>query len=131
LNSENLTVNLIEESILKFSKNGLFDKMPVEPAPLPKVEPAPTSKVEPEPKVEPAPTSKVEPEPVPAPKVDEIPETEPDEEGIVVEDFEYKGVLYYIDNTTGDIYARYENDDVGDLVGNRDVKGKVKFLKKK
>ena len=116
LNSENLTVNLIEESILKFSKKDSLNEMVADSAPTTKVEPVPVPKVE----LEPIP--KVEP--VPAPKV------EPDEEGIVVEDFEYRGVLYYIDNTTGDIYARYENDDVGDLVGNRE-KGKVKFLKKK
>ena len=131
LNSENLTVNLIEESILKFSKKDTFDEMVVEPTPLPapKVEPLP--KVESIPKVEPLPVPAPKVEPVPVPKVEPLPKVEPDEEGIVVEDFEYRGVLYYIDNTTGDIYARYENDDVGDLVGNRDIKGKVKFLKKK
>ena len=53
------------------------------------------------------------------------------EDGIVVEDYEYKGVLYYIDNATGDIYARLQNDDVGNLIGQRDNKGKVKFQKKK
>ena len=57
---------------------------------------------------------------------------QPDEEdGVVVEDFEYKGILYYIDNISGDIYSRLENDDVGDLIGHRDNKGKVKFQKKK
>ena len=54
-----------------------------------------------------------------------------EEDGVLVEDFEYKGILYYIDNTSGDIYSRLENDDVGDLIGHRDNKGKVKFQKKK
>jgi hypothetical protein len=54
-----------------------------------------------------------------------------EEEGTVVEDFEYKGILYYIDNLSGDIYARLENDEVGDLIGNKDNRGKVKFQKKK
>ncbi len=54
-----------------------------------------------------------------------------EEDGVVVEDFEYKGILYYIDNMSGDIYSRLENDDVGDLIGHRDNKGKVKFQKKK
>jgi hypothetical protein len=54
-----------------------------------------------------------------------------EEEGTVVEDFEYKGILYYIDNLSGDIYARLENDEVGDLIGHKDNRGKVKFQKKK
>ena len=58
-------------------------------------------------------------------------EAEAEEEGTVVEDFEYKGILYYIDNLSGDIYARLENDEVGDLIGHKDNKGKVKFQKKK
>ena len=58
-------------------------------------------------------------------------EAEAEEEGTVVEDFEYKGMLYYIDNLSGDIYARLENDEVGDLIGHKDNKGKVKFQKKK
>ena len=54
-----------------------------------------------------------------------------EEEGTVVEDFEYKGILYYIDNLSGDIYARLENDEVGDLIGHKDNRGRVKFQKKK
>jgi chromosome segregation ATPase len=54
-----------------------------------------------------------------------------EEDGIVVEDFEYKGVLYYIHNQSGDIYSRLANDDVGDVIGLRDKNGKVRMHKKK
>jgi len=58
-------------------------------------------------------------------------EEEEEEEGIVVEDFEYKGKLYYIDNTSGDIYSRLANDEVGDVVGIRDKNGRVRMNQKK
>jgi hypothetical protein len=56
---------------------------------------------------------------------------EEEEDGVVVEDFEYKGKLYYIDNQSGDIYSRLANDEVGDVVGIRDKNGKVRITQKK
>ncbi len=56
---------------------------------------------------------------------------EEEEEGVVVEDFEYRGKLYYIDNQSGDIYSRLANDEVGDVVGSRDKNGKVRITQKK
>jgi hypothetical protein len=49
------------------------------------------------------------------------------EEGIEVDLFEYKGKQYYIDNNSGDIYAKLEDDEVGDVIGYRTEKGIVKF----
>lgn len=62
--------------------------------------------------------------------VDEIVKEEEDD-GIVVEDFEFKGALYYIDNQSGDVYSRLANDDVGDIIGQKDKNGKVRMHKKK
>jgi hypothetical protein len=93
------------------------------------------------PKVE---TPKVEIPKVETPKVETpVPETnvnkndndnleEPTEEGIEVDIFNYKGKQYYIDNNSGDIYAKLEDDEVGDIIGYRNEKGIVKFgLRKK
>ena len=57
--------------------------------------------------------------------------TEEEGEEVYVEDFTYKGVLYYLDKGTGEIYSRLENDEVGEVVGILDSKGKVKITKKK
>jgi hypothetical protein len=63
---------------------------------------------------------------------DEAEEEPQEEEGIEVIDFSYKGHMYYIDNASGDIYARLEDDEVGDIIGYKDEKGRVKFgLRKK
>ncbi len=59
------------------------------------------------------------------------PPIEEEEDGVVVEDFEYKGKLYYIDNHSGYIYSRLANDEVGDVVGIRDKNGKVRITQKK
>jgi ribosomal protein L12E/L44/L45/RPP1/RPP2 len=56
---------------------------------------------------------------------------EEDEEFISVEDFEYKGVLYYIHAQSGDIYSRLANDEVGDIIGQKDKNGKVRMQRKK
>jgi hypothetical protein len=57
---------------------------------------------------------------------------EPIEEGIEVDIFNYKGKQYYIDNNSGDIYAKLEDDEVGDIIGYKNEKGIVKFgLRKK
>jgi len=54
------------------------------------------------------------------------------EESIEVDIFNYKGKQYYIDNNSGDIYAKLEDDEVGDIIGYRNEKGIVKFgLRKK
>ena len=49
------------------------------------------------------------------------------EEGIEVNNFDYKGKQYYIDDKSGDIYAKLEDDEVGDIIGYRTEKGIVKF----
>lgn len=54
------------------------------------------------------------------------------EESIEVDIFNYKGKQYYIDNNSGDIYAKLEDDEVGDIIGFKNEKGIVKFgLRKK
>jgi hypothetical protein len=65
------------------------------------------------------------------------PELEPDkadeEEQTEVEDFEYRGKMYYIDRSTGDIYAKLEDDEVGDIIGHLEIinsKQKVSWNKK-
>jgi len=71
-------------------------------------------------------------EPEPEPHEPEEPE-EPEEEQTEVEDFEYRGKMYYIDRSTGDIYAREEDDEVGDIIGHLDTinsKQKVSWNKK-
>lgn len=50
-----------------------------------------------------------------------------EEEGVEVVDFEHKGVMYYLDPETGDIYARLEDDEVGDIIGKKAKNGRVKF----
>ena len=75
-------------------------------------------------KGKPAPVAVVAEEPAPVAVGEE-------DDGIVVEDFEYKGKLYYIDNQSGDIYSRLANDEVGDVVGVRDKNGKVRITQKK
>jgi hypothetical protein len=71
-------------------------------------------------------------QPVPVVVAEEpSPPIEEEEDGVVVEDFEYKGKLYYIDNQNGDIYSRLANDEVGDVVGIRDKNGKVRITQKK
>ena len=55
------------------------------------------------------------------------------EEQTEVEDFEYRGKMYYIDRSTGDIYAKLEDDDVGDIIGHLETinsKQKVTWIKK-
>jgi hypothetical protein len=55
------------------------------------------------------------------------------EEQTEVEDFEYRGKMYYIDRSTGDIYAKLEDDDVGDIIGHLETinsKQKVSWIKK-
>lgn len=63
------------------------------------------------------------------------PEPEPEsiieeEESIEVEDLEYNGKIYYVDNNKN-IYNRLENDDIGEIIGIVDIKGKVKLNKKR
>jgi hypothetical protein len=56
-----------------------------------------------------------------------------DVEQTEVEDFEYRGKMYYIDRSTGDIYAKLEDDEVGDIIGHLDIinlKQKVTWNKK-
>ena len=53
------------------------------------------------------------------------------EEEVEVEDFTYKGVMYYLDRGTGEIFSRLESDEVGDVIGVLDAKGRVKFNRKK
>jgi hypothetical protein len=58
---------------------------------------------------------------------------EEDLEQTEVEDFEYRGKVYYIDRSTGDIYAKLEDDEVGDIIGHLDIinlKQKVTWNKK-
>lgn len=52
------------------------------------------------------------------------------EECIEVEDLEYNGKLYYVDNNKY-IYNRLEDDDVGEIIGIIDAKGKIKLNKKR
>jgi hypothetical protein len=59
---------------------------------------------------------------------DEIIEEE--EECIEVEDLEYNGKIYYVDNNKN-IYNRLENDEIGEIIGIVDSKGKVKLNKKR
>jgi hypothetical protein len=59
----------------------------------------------------------------------EIPDEE-EEECIEVEDLEYNGKIYYVDNNKN-IYNRLENDEIGEIIGIVDSKGKVKLNKKK
>lgn len=53
-----------------------------------------------------------------------------EEECIEVEDLEYNGKIYYVDNNKN-IYNRLENDDIGEIIGIVDIKGKVKLNKKR
>ena len=53
-----------------------------------------------------------------------------EEECIEVQDIEYNGKLYYVDNNKN-IYNRLENDDIGEIIGILDNKGKVKLNKKR
>lgn len=56
-----------------------------------------------------------------------------EEEQTEVEDFEYRGKMYYIDRSTGDIYSKLEDDEVGDIIGHLDIinsKQKVSWNKK-
>ena len=53
-----------------------------------------------------------------------------EEESIEVEDLEYNGKIYYVDNNKN-IYNRLENDDIGEIIGIVDIKGKVKLNKKR
>ena len=47
-----------------------------------------------------------------------------------MEDLEYNGKIYYVDNNKN-IYNRLENDDIGEIIGIVDIKGKVKLNKKR
>jgi hypothetical protein len=56
-----------------------------------------------------------------------------EEEQTEVEDFEYRGKMYYIDRSAGDIYAKLEDDEVGDIIGHLEIinsKQKVSWNKK-
>lgn len=56
-----------------------------------------------------------------------------EEEQTEVEDFEYRGKMYYIDRSSGDIYAKLEDDEVGDIIGHLEIinsKQKVSWNKK-
>jgi hypothetical protein len=55
---------------------------------------------------------------------------EQEEECIEVEDLEYNGKIYYLDNNKN-IYDRLENDEIGEIIGSVDNKGKVKLNKKR
>jgi hypothetical protein len=57
-------------------------------------------------------------------------EQEQEEECIEVEDLEYNGKIYYLDNNKI-IYDRLENDEIGEIIGSVDNKGKVKLNKKR
>ena len=79
-----------------------------------------------------APAPEAEPAPAPAPAPD-APAPEAEEEQTEVEDFEYRGKMYYIDRSTGDIYAKLEDDEVGDIIGHLEIinsKQKVSWNKK-
>jgi len=59
-----------------------------------------------------------------------IAEEQQEEESIEVEDLEYNGKIYYLDNNKN-IYDRLENDEIGEIIGSVDNKGKVKLNKKR
>jgi hypothetical protein len=64
-------------------------------------------------------------------KITIIPEEQQEEEECIeVEDLEYNGKIYYLDNNKN-IYDRLENDEIGEIIGSVDNKGKVKLNKKR
>jgi len=66
-------------------------------------------------------------------ETEEQTEVEVEEEQTEVEDFEYRGKMYYIDRSAGDIYAKLEDDEVGDIIGHLEIinsKQKVSWNKK-
>ena len=57
----------------------------------------------------------------------EATEAESDESNAIeVVDFEYKGVLYYLDPTSREVYQRMDDDDVGEVIGKLDKLGRLR-----
>ena len=57
-------------------------------------------------------------------------DAEPSEESNAIEviDFEYKGVLYYLDPTSREVYQRMDDDDVGEVIGKLDKLGRLRRI---
>ena len=59
-----------------------------------------------------------------------VEEAEASEESNAIEvvDFEYKGVLYYLDPSSREVYQRMDDDDVGEVIGKLDKLGRLRRL---
>ena len=59
-----------------------------------------------------------------------VQEAEASEESNAIEvvDFEYKGVLYYLDPSSREVYQRMDDDDVGEVIGKLDKLGRLRRL---
>lgn len=131
LNTDQLTLDMIEESILLKNKDTKMVFINSEPNAI-QNDTNNTNVFNFDQPVEPVLESNVSKESeltVEEPTIEQEPDVE---YGIEVDNFEYKGKSFYIDYKTGDIYAKLEDDEVGDIIGYRTEKGIVKFgLRKK
>ncbi len=68
----------------------------------------------------------VEEEQTEAPTAVEESEASEESNAIEVVDFEYKGVLYYLDTSSREVYQRMDDDDVGEVIGKLDKLGRLR-----
>ena len=127
LNHETLSLDVIEQAIL----NGVSIIKPVETAVSSKKGRLTKKQLEEEEKVKQQRQKELEEQQQRQKELEEQQEDEDEVLEMEVEDYNYKGVMYYLDRSTNEIFSRLENDEIGEVVGLIDSKGKVKFHRKK